>query len=360
MTTVLRPGPSSVAEEARATQRAGIDVHCHLFPESYLEHVRRLNRAGDDRLGTRLYRKADGVEWLANRDMPEYPMVPEFWDPAAVVAWMEEAGLAHAVLTPHPPCLSYWAPVDVGREVTAAINEGMAAAVRAHPDRFVGGASVTIADPALAADELSDAVRRLGSRTVIIPTNVNGKNLDEPEFFPFFARAAELDVPVFVHPNPFHALGWERLERYYLHNVVGMTADTTVAIASLIFGGVLERLPRLRLLFPHGGGAFTALRGRMDHAYEVKPEARTHIAQPPSAYFDRLYFDSLTHAPAVLQHLVETSAPGHVMLGSDFPSPMGTRRPREALAHLERGDAATYRGVLEGNARVFFGLAAPS
>jgi len=230
----------------------------------------------------------------------------------------------------------------------------MAAAVRAHPDRFIGGAAVTIADPALAADELTDAVWRLDLRTVIIPTNVNGKNLDEPEFFPFFTRAAELDIPVFIHPNPFHALGWERLERYYLHNVVGMTADTTVAIASLIFGGVLERLPRLKLLFPHGGGAFTSLRGRMDHAYEVKPEARTHTPKPPSAYFDRLYFDTLTHDPAVLQHLVETAAPGHVMLGSDFPSPMGTRHPREALTQLEQRDGAAYRAVLAESARVFF------
>jgi aminocarboxymuconate-semialdehyde decarboxylase len=357
MTTALRDAENWQGDPPRRTERAGIDVHCHLFPDSYLALVRRLNRAGDTRLGTRLYRKADGVEWLANPDMPEYPMTPDFWDPAAVVAWMDAAGLAQAVLTPHPPCLSYWAPVDAGREVTAAINEGMAAAVRAHPDRFVGGASVTIAAPEVAAGELDDVVRRLGLRTVIIPTNVNGKNLDEPEFFPFFARAAELGVPVFVHPNPFRALGYERLERYYLHNVVGMTADTTVAIASLIFGGVLERLPALKLLFPHGGGAFAALRGRMDHAYEVKPEARVNIPQPPSAYFDRLYFDTLTHDAAVLQHLVDTTPPGHVMLGSDFPSPMGTRRPREALAQLEQRDGATYQAVLAGNARAFFGLA---
>ncbi len=354
MTAVLHDAARDAAVHPPATERAGIDVHCHLFPPSYLEFVRRLNRNGDTRLGTRLYRKADGVEWLANPDMPEYPMVPDFWDPDAVVAWMDQAGLAQAVLTPHPPCLSYWAPVDVGREVTAAINEGMAAAARAYPDRFTSGASVTIAAPDVAADELTDAVRRLGLRTVIIPTNVNGKNLDEPEFFPFFERAAELGVTVFIHPNPFHALGWERLERYYLHNVVGMTADTTVAIASLIFGGVFERLPRLKVLFPHGGGAFAALRGRMDHAYEVKPEARSNIPTPPSAYFDRLYFDTLTHDAAVLQHLVETAAPGHVMLGSDFPSPMGTRRPKDDLAQLAKNDDAAYRAVLDESARAFF------
>ncbi len=357
MSAVLHDTGSQAIDRVRPAELAGVDVHCHLFPESYLEHVRRLNRAGDTRLGTRLYRKADGVEWLANPDMPEYPMVPDFHDPAAVIAWMDEAGVAQAVLTPHPPCLSYWAPVDVARDVTVAINEGMAAAVRAYPDRFIGGASVTIADPELAAGELADAVRRLGLRTVIIPTNVNGKNLDEPEFFPFFACAAELGVPVFIHPNPFHALGWERLQRYYLHNIVGMTADTTVAIASLIFGGVLERLPKLRVLLPHGGGAFVALRGRMNHAYEVKPEARAGIPRPPSAYLDQLYFDTLTHDAAVLQHLVETTPPGHVMLGSDFPSPMGTRRPREALVQLEQRDGATHRAVLADNARALFGFA---
>src|SRR5688500_7892972 len=299
---------------------AAIDVHCHLFPDSYLDFVRARSRAGDARLTTTLPVR-EGVEWLTNPAMPSSRGTPDFRDPAEVVTWMDGAGITQAVLTPHPPCLSYWLPVDLTREITAAINEGMVAAVGAFPERFIGGATVTIADPQLAAEELRHAVRRLGLRTAIIPTNVNGRNLDEPEFFDVFAAAAELGVPVFLHPNPFRSLGHERLERYYLHNVVGMTADTTVAIASLIFGGVLERLPALKLLFPHGGGVFTALRGRIDHAYEVKPEARAHISKPPSAYFDQLYFDSLTHDPALLRYLVDVAPAGHVMLGSDFPSP---------------------------------------
>jgi aminocarboxymuconate-semialdehyde decarboxylase len=357
---VTRPQAANDAGAAGAIRplpapRAAIDVHCHLFPDRYLDFVRQRNRAGDRQLTTHLLVR-DGVEWLTNPDMPQYPMTPDFRDPAEVVAWMDTAGISQAVLTPHPPCLSYWLPVDLTREITAAINEGMVAAVRAYPDRFFGGATVTIAEPQRAIDELTGAVRHQGLRAVIVPTNVNGRNLDEPEFFPFFACAAGLGVPVFLHPNPFRALGWERLERYYLHNVVGMTADTTVAIASLIFGGVLERLPALKLLLPHGGGVFTALRGRIDHAYAVKPEARALISRPPSAYFDQLYFDSLTHDAALLRYLVETAPPGHVLLGSDFPSPMGTRTPRAIVDELDDLDEARRTALLAGNARALFGL----
>lgn len=333
-----------------------IDVHCHIFPETYLHLVRERTQAGDERIGARVAAGSDGVERLAIHGIPEYLMTPDYWSPDALVSWMDEANLARVVLTPAPPTTSYWIPASLGREVTAAVNEGIAQAVRAYPDRIIGGATVTLSDPDRAPDELTDAVNRLGLRAALILTNVNGKNLDAPEFFPFFARAAELGVPVFVHPNPFSPLGYERLQRYYLHNVVGMTTDTTVAIASLIFGGVLERLPTLRLWFAHAGGSFAILRGRLEHAYHVRPEAQGYIPRSPSAYLDRLAFDTLAHDPNVLAYVAQTMTPRRLMVGSDYPFAIGTRRPCDIVLALPRIADDDRIAILSENARAFFRL----
>lgn len=336
------------------TPQLGIDVHVHLFPESYLQLVRSLSRSENSQLRAHLSQHADGIERLAIQGIPEYTMTPDYWSPDALISWMDEAGLEKVVLTPAPPTTSYWVRPEIGRDVTAAINAGIAAAVRAYPDRIIGGATVTLSDPQGAPDELSEAFHRHGLRTVLILTNINGKNLDDPEFFPFFVRAAELGVPVFVHPNPFSPLGYERLSRYYLHNVVGMTTDTTVAIASLIYGGVIERLPSLRLWFAHAGGSYPILSGRIDHAYHVRPEAHGYIPKPPSAYLDRLAFDTLAHDPAALRYVIDTITPSRMMLGSDYPFVIGTRRPRDILNTLDHLSIQQRAAILAGNAREFF------
>ena len=333
-----------------------IDVHCHSFTETYLDLIRAFQARNDPRLQARLSTGPDGVRRLSIARSPDYALTPDFTSPDALVAWMDEAGLRRVVLTPAPPTTAYWVEPALGHEVTAAINEGIAAAVRAHPDRIVGGATVTLSDPAGAPDELTHAVEVLGLRAALILTNVNGKNLDEPEFFPFFARAAALGVPVFVHPNPFSILGFERLGRYYLHNVVGMVTDTTVAIASLIFGGVLERLPNLKLWFGHAGGSFPILRARIEHAYRVRPEAQGTIPKPPSAYLDRLAFDTLALDPSVLRYVLQTVSAQRLMVGSDYPFAIGTRRPLAIVDALDDLSPSDRAAIVHGNSEAFFQL----
>jgi|DewCreStandDraft_1066081.scaffolds.fasta_scaffold00179_3 aminocarboxymuconate-semialdehyde decarboxylase len=331
----------------------GIDVHCHLFPETYLALVRTAGASAR----TRLVPGAGGVERLQVPGLPAYAMTPDYRSPEALIAWMDEAGLEKVVLTPAPPAVAYWESVAFAREVTPALNEGIAAAARAYPDRIIPAATVTLTDPARAPDELRTAVQRYGLRAVLILTNVNGRNLDEPEFFDFFATAAEVRVPVFVHPNPVSPLGRERLQRYYLHNVIGMTTDTTVAIASLIFGGVLERLPDLRVWFAHAGGSFPILLGRMEHAYRVRPEAQGTVPRSPSAYLDRLAFDTLAHDPAALRYVLQVMGPQRLMIGSDYPFAIGTRRPLDIVDTLEGLTTEQRAAILAENARQFFALA---
>jgi aminocarboxymuconate-semialdehyde decarboxylase len=331
-----------------------IDTHCHLYTDTYLDFVRHHG----DRLRARLEPgSAPGVERLVMPShIPSYEMTPDYHSPDALVAWMDEAGLDQVILTPAPPSTWSWAEPAVTRDLTPAINEGIAAAVRAYPGRIIGGATVSLNAPEHAPAELEDAVRRLGLRALQILTTVNGKNLDEPEFFPLFQKAAELGVPVFVHPNPYAPLGYERLGRYYLLNVVGMTTDTTVAITSLIYGAVLERLPSLKLWFAHAGGSFPVLRSRVEHAYHVRPEAQGWIPKPPSAYVERLYFDALNHDPKVLRFAVDSFTPQRMLLGSDYPYAIGTRRPVQLLDALDLSDADR-QAILHGNAERLFGLA---
>ena len=180
--------------------------------------------------------------------------------------------------------------------------------------------------------------------------------LTSRSFFDFFATAAEWRVPVFVHPNPVSPLGREWLQRYCLHNVIGMTTDTTVALASLIFGGVLERLPDLRVWFAHVGGSSAILLGRMEHAYYVRPEAQGTVPRPPSAYLDRLAFDTLAPDPAALRYVLQVIGPQRLMIGSDYPFAIGTRRPLEIIDKLEGLTVEQRAALLAENARQFFAL----
>ena len=333
------------------TTLRAVDVHCHLYVQNYLDFVRRRG----PKMGARLYVDAAGQERLAVPGMPEYTMTPDYWSPDALVRWMDEASLSHVVLTPAPPSTWSWADPTLTTDLTPIVNEGIADAVRRYPDRIIGGATVSLNAPERMVAELTDAVERLGLRAALILTSVNGKNLDEPEFFPFFERAAELGIPLFVHPNPFSPVGYERVPRYYMHNVVAMPTDTTVAITSLIYSGVFERLPRLRVWFAHAGGSFAMLRGRVEHAHYVRPECKGLIPRPPSAYFDHLAFDSLAHDASALRFAVESFGARRMMVGSDYPYAIGTRTPVEAVRRLELAPEAE-EAIMFANARAFFNI----
>jgi aminocarboxymuconate-semialdehyde decarboxylase len=199
------------------------------------------------------------------------------------------------------------------------INEALAELARAHPTRFAPLGAVPLQDVAAALAELEHCMA-LGLAGVEIETQVNGRNLDDAELRPFFARAAELGAVVFLHP--FAVLGGERMRSFYLSNLIGNPTETAVAVASLIFGGVLDSCPDLRIVCAHGGGSTPALCGRWDHGARVRPEL-AHLKLLPSEALRRLYFDSLTHSPGGLELLVRSVGADRVVLGSDYPWDMG-------------------------------------
>jgi aminocarboxymuconate-semialdehyde decarboxylase len=276
-------------------------------------------------------------------------------DPARRIADMDRMRVDLQVLSVPPPFgFFYTQDPGAGRSLCRVLNEGIAAAVDKHPDRFVGMATVPLQDPELAAGELTHAVSRLGLAGVEIATRVGDRNLDDPVLRPFFDTVQELGVPVFVHST--RGLGADRLSAYHLGNLIGNPTEDAIACASLIFGGVLDAYPALRLYVAHGGGSCPYLAGRWDRGWLVRPEARARLASPPSSYLRRLSFDSLTHGDAQLRFLLQQSDPEHVLLGTDYPYDMGEPDPVGRVTALGLPEPERNR-VLGANAAAMFGLA---
>jgi aminocarboxymuconate-semialdehyde decarboxylase len=253
--------------------------------------------------------------------------------------------------------LCYWGPPQATDAFARMQNDFIAGVVQRHPDRFAGAGTVALQDVQLAVREL-ERLKSMEFSAVEIGSHVNGRDFDDPALLDFFAAAESLDLALFVHPQG-PSIGQERMGQYYLPFMVGYPADSALAAARLILGGVLERLPRLRICFAHGGGAFPAALGRLDHGHRVRPEAKKFIARPPSHYAKRLYFDTLTHDPRLLAFNLEKFGAERIMIGSDYPFDMGVDHP---LAQLEGVtlNAADFDNITYKTAQRFLRLARPN
>lgn len=268
------------------------------------------------------------------------------------LAEMARYGIDHQVIMPTPFQCFYGLPdAGLAAEATRAVNEGVARFRDAAPGRFSALGSVPLADPVAAVAELNWLMKN-GFRGAQILTSVNGLELSDPQFEPFWAAAEALGAVILLHPNGFSE--GERLSRFYFNNTIGNPFDTTVALHYLIFDGVLERYPALKLIAVHGGGYAAAYSGRMDHAWGARSDCQA-TPLPPTEYLKRIYFDSVVFTPHQLQALVALVGADHVMMGTDYPYDMAEYDP---VGHvLECGfDEATQRALLGGTAQALFGL----
>jgi aminocarboxymuconate-semialdehyde decarboxylase len=263
-----------------------------------------------------------------NRSLaPHY--AARFADVAVRLRDMDAMGVDIQAISTSPTQYNYWAERPLAEKLVSAANAFIAAQVAANPARFTGLGAVALQHPHLAVEQLTHGVRGLGLKGVEVSTRVGALELADPSLEPFWARAEELGAVVFIHPLGC-TLG-ERLAPYYLGNVIGNPAETTVALSHLIFSGVFDRYPALKICAAHGGGYLPYYIARSDHAYEVRPESRTTKA-PPSEYLKSIWFDSLIYGPIGLRHLVEQVGAGQVVLGTDYPFDMGVTNPLERLA----------------------------
>ena len=264
---------------------------------------------------------------------------------------MDALGVDVQAISPSPGQYYYFAPPELGRDAARLVNDGIAAAVVKHPDRLVGMGTVPLQNVEMAVEEMRRCVRELDLRGIEISSNVNGRELAEEEFRPFFAAAEALGVLVFMHPLGFsHG---ERLSEHYLNNIIGNPIESTIALSHLIFGGVLEAYPRLKLCVAHGGGYLPGYWGRMDHAYRAREDCRQHIHREPSSYMRGVWLDTLVFDKDELDSLVATHGADRLCLGTDYPFDMAEP---DCVGFHERLSGDDRRKILGLNAAELLGL----
>jgi aminocarboxymuconate-semialdehyde decarboxylase len=267
---------------------------------------------------------------------------------------LDDMGIDRQLVMPPPPQCYYTVPLDISIKATRIVNDGIAAYVARKPDRFVGLASVPMADGSEAAAELERVMRGLGLKGAEVLTNVAGRELSDPQFAPFWAKAEELDALVVIHPNGFTE--GRRLTRLYFNNVIGNPFETTLALHYLIFDGVLERHPNLKLLAVHGGGYLGGYAGRIDHAWGARPDCRAGLPHPPTHYLKKVFVDTVVFTPHQLAALVEVFGADHVLIGTDYPYDMAESDPLGHLASVPTFEQSAIEAIAGGNARRLLGV----
>lgn len=336
--------PNDAGSARRASNGAKsltVDIHCHCESAKATELMRdEAERAGRVALsfGNELTRAINQKQLI--------DIQPKMTSLNERLADMDAMGIDVQAISVPPYQYYYWADPEVGRQVSALLNDHLAETAAGYPERFVTLGTVPLQHTDMAVAELERCVKDLGMRGVEIATNVNGEELSDPRLDKFFAKVEELDVLVFIHPAGFtHA---ERFRDHYFINLIGHPLESTLAISQLIFGGVLERHQGLKVCIAHGGGYLPAYAGRMDHGYHARADCREGLPSPPSSYLKRLYFDTIVFDPDQLAYLLAKYGSDHVLLGSDYPYDMGETDPIafvEAVPTLTEEDKNAIRGL---------------
>ncbi len=327
-----------------------IDIHTHILPPSWPNLRERYGYGGFVSLESC---GCDRAKMLIDGKFFR-EIESNCWDPLQRMKEYDEHGCQVQVLSTVPVMFSYWAKPEHGADLAKLLNDHLAGVVAEHPKRFVGLGTLPMQDADLAIKELERCVRALKMPGVQIGTNVNGKNLDDAALFPIFQGAEALGACVFVHP--WEMLGKERMPKYWLPWLVGMPAETALAICSVIFSGLLEKLPKLRLCFAHGGGAFPATLGRIAHGFDARPDlCAIDNSTNPREYLSRIYYDALVHDADYLRFFVNQVGASRIAMGTDYPFPLGEAKPG-ALIESCGFDAGTTQRLMHGTALEWLGL----
>lgn len=305
-----------------------IDVHAHVLPREWPDLATRY-----DEPRFPVIHHEDGRSRIYKDGRFFREVEASAWDAAARVEDYAKFGVQVQVISTVPVLFSYWAKPVQALELHRHLNDHMAQVCREHPRHYAAIGTVPLQSPELAIRELERCIDELGLAGVQIGSHINDWNLDAPELFEFFAAAEDLGAAILVHP--WDMMGTETMPKYWLPWLVGMPAEQSRAACCLIFGGVLERLPALRVLLAHGGGAFPYTIGRIEHGFKMRPDlVATDNARNPRDYLQRLYFDSCVHDAAALRYLLDVVGTDRVMLGTDYPFPLGEQSPGAGIEAL--------------------------
>ncbi len=328
-----------------------VDLHTHILPENWPD---LRERYGDTRF-PHVEHYAPCCARILIEGEGEREIRENCWSPIKRIEECDGCGVTMQVLSTMPVMFSYWAEPADGHDLARLLNDHLAGVVAGDPRRFVALGTLPMQAPDLAIRELERCVTKLHMPGVQIGTNVNGRNLDHPSVFAVLEAAQTLEAAVFVHP--WEMMGKDRTAKYWLGWLVGMPAETALAICSVILGGVLERLPRLRIGFAHGGGAFPGTIGRIEQGFVARPDlVGIDNNVNPRHYLGRFYIDSLVHDAETLRYLIRLVGAERIALGSDYPFPLGEARPGQLIESMDDLPSATKDRLLWGTALEFLGL----
>jgi aminocarboxymuconate-semialdehyde decarboxylase len=326
-----------------------IDIHTHILPENIPNFREKFGYGGFIHL--------DHHKPCCARMMMDNKFFREIEDNCwSAEARIKECGHQHVdvqVLSTVPVMFSYWAKPYDCLEVSKFLNDHIADIVVRYPKRFIGLGTVPMQDAELAIEELKRC-KAIGLKGIQIGSHVNDWNLSSPELFPIFEAAQDLDMSIFVHP--WDMMGKEKMERYWLPWLVGMPAETSLAICSMIFGGVFEKLPKLKVAFAHGGGSFPATIGRVEHGFNVRPDlCAIDNNVNPRDYLGKFYIDSLVHDPNAIDFVIKTMGEDFVALGTDYPFPLGELEPGKLIKGMPYSEKLKSK-LLADNALNWLGM----
>lgn len=325
-----------------------IDIHGHILTEGVDDEVRK--HVPPESLDAVKY--AGALTRELNKKQNQ-----ERWEELTGIdkrlADMDKMCVDVMAISPVPPQFHYSAPASLGHEVSQQINDNVALTVGKCPERLIGLGTVPLQDTELALEELDRAINALGLAGIEIGAKVGQDELSAERLDPFWERCQELDIPILLHPTSFAS---DRFGNHYLTNIIGNPLDTTVAIHYLIFDGVLDRFPELKLVVVHGGAFAAAYAARMDHAWAQREDCCLHIQQPPTSYLKKMYFDTVVFSNDQLEFLGKKYGTDHILLGTDYPFDMAEYDPTEHVVGIDAFSQSDKEKICGLNAAELLGI----
>jgi len=327
-----------------------IDIHTHILPKSWPDLKEKYGYGG----WIQLHHHKNGCAKMLKDGEFFREINSNCWDHKQRIEECNAQNVDVQILSTVPIMFNYWAKPQDTYDLSKLLNDHIAEVISFQPNRFGGLGTLSMQDSKLAIIELERCIKELGLFGIQIGSNINDRNLNDEKLFPIFEAASELDASIFIHP--WDMIGNDSMNQYWLPWLVGMPAETSRAICSLIFGGVFEKLPKLKIAFAHGGGSFPATIGRIQHGYKVRPDlCAVDNNIDPKNYLGKFWVDSLVHDPLALDFLISIIGEDKIMLGTDYPFPLGDLEPGK-LIYESNFEFKTKEKILSKNAIEWLGI----